>query len=147
MIYLESSALLALYLGQPGARQVQQILSSTDEVVGSQLLALEVPVVLRRAFAARALDPDSHEDLLRRFDADLRHVTLRADLDRVTALVRADGRLARCRTLDAIHVGTALLYREDARLPLTLVSLDDRVREVASTVGLGVLPGRESMSR
>lgn len=140
MIYVESSALLELYLGQARAQDVRSILATPEEKVTSWVLAIEVPVVLRRVGASGLVDRDTLEALLSRFDADLARLSLRSDIERVAARVRLDSRLARRRSLDAIHVASALLLREETGLPVVVATLDDRVREVALSVGLAVIP-------
>jgi hypothetical protein len=140
VIYLEASTLLELYLGQARAQDARAILATPEEKVASWVLAIEVPVVLRRIAASGGVDRDALEALLARFDADLARLSLRSDLERVAARVRLDARLARCRSLDAIHVASALLLREETALPVVVASLDDRVREVARSVGLAIVP-------
>ena len=140
MIYVESSALLELYLGQARAQDVRSILATPEEKVTSWVLAIEVPVVLRRVGASGLVDRDTLEALLSRFDADLARLSLRSDIERVAARVRPASRLSRRRSLDAIHVASALLLREETGLPVVVATLDDRVREVALSVGLAVIP-------
>ena len=140
MIYLESSILLEVYLGQARALDAKAILAAPEEKVASWVLAIEVPVVLRRVGASGLLGSDALEELLARFDADVAGLSLWSGLEQVASRVRSDARLARCRSLDAIHVASAMLLREETALPVMVASLDDRIREVAQSVGLAVLP-------
>ena len=140
MIFVESSMLLELYLGQPRADEARAILAAPDEKVASWLLAVEIPVVLRRARAAGKLDAETLETILARFDADAARLSWRSDGEQVAARVRLDARLARCRSLDAIHVAGAVLLREETGLAVVLASLDDGVREVARAVDMPVVP-------
>jgi len=140
LIYLESSILLEVYLGQARALDAKAILAAPEEKVASWVLAIEVPVVLRRVGASGLLGSDALEELLARFDADVAGLSLWSGLEQVASRVRSDARLARCRSLDAIHVASAMLLREETALPVMVASLDDRIREVAQSVGLAVLP-------
>jgi predicted nucleic acid-binding protein len=48
--------------------------------------------------------------------------------------------LAECRTLDALHLATALYLRERASEGFRLVTFDDRMRQTGLKLGLEVGP-------
>ena len=59
--------------------------------------------------------------------------------DGVVARARATFQVEPVRTLDALHLATALILQE-AVGPLAVLSLDERVRANATALGLAVLP-------
>ena len=130
MTYVDSSVLLAVYLDQPESDRGRAVLAEDPALVSSWLLAIEVPVVLRRAFGGKR-DARRLSAALARFDGDLAAIGLVAGLPEVADRVRRDPRLADCRSLDAIHAATALIIRELSGRPLRLVTFDARLSQVA----------------
>ncbi|CAN5875243.1 hypothetical protein BH23GEM9_BH23GEM9_07850 [soil metagenome] len=135
MIYLDSSVLLELYLGQPRANEAREILDRPDAKIASWLLLVEVPIVLRRA-----LDGPEYRQVLTacldRLDEDVQHIGLVDALTDVAIRIRSDNRFAQCRSLDAIHACTALLLREWTGRVVRLETFDDRLARLASELDL-----------
>ena len=140
MIYLDSSLLLTIYLSQPGAAEGRQVLGLRDPKVSSWLLAVEVPIVLRRALAGRPADRTLLDAALAAFDADVAALHLISDLPEIARRVRTDLRLSGCRALDALHVATALHVQEETGSRLSLATFDESQRRLASGLGLRTLP-------
>lgn len=138
MIYVDSSVLLTIYLSQPRAQDARLLLGSAEAKVSSWLLAIEVPIVLRRSLGAREVALLG--DALAAFDADLQGLHLYAGLPEIANRVRTDVRLAQCRALDAIHVASAMLVREESGQPLTLATFDCDQQRLAAACGLATLP-------
>ena len=136
MIYLESSALLSVYLEQQDGERIAPLFRQPAPLVSSWLLLPEVWVSLRRRAAEGGAPADVVEDALARFDEDLAELDLMDDVGAVNDRIREDGRFSRCRTLDAIHVASALWWQESTALPVRMATLDRRVAEVAEAVGL-----------
>lgn len=140
MIYVDASVLLAVYLSQPRSHEARAILALPDQKVASWLLAIEVPVVLRRVLGPRPRDRRLLEAALLAFDQDCRALHLYAGLPEIASRVRSDERFASCRALDAVHLATALLLREESNVQLQLATFDDRLRGAAATFAVPVLP-------
>jgi len=136
MIYLDSSVVLSVYLDEDGTDDIIRIIEGRTTLVGSWLLPMEVYVSLRRN-VGRVVEAQSFvEDTLSRFDEDLGDIELMEDVGAVSDRIRDDPRLARCRTLDAIHVASALWWQESTASPVRVATLDRRVAEVSQAVGL-----------
>jgi hypothetical protein len=75
-----------------------------------------------------------------RLDEMLGSMILKPIDDEVMAYLRQDVRLAGCRTLDALHLATALLFQSHSEEPITLLTLDGRMQALARDVGLRVAP-------
>jgi len=135
LIYLDASALVkAMREEEKGAKVLRSYLEGA-ELVSSELVLTEVPRALRRKAAERPgfrLEP-----ALQRAEETLDRLALRSVND---ALLLAAGRFAEpfLRSLDAIHVATALLvYPIDA-----FVTYDKRQAAAARLAGLqAVAPG------
>jgi predicted nucleic acid-binding protein len=137
MIYFDSSTLLGIYLSQSDAERARGLVASQEPKASSWLLAIEVPVVLRRTLGLT--DKTRLASALSSFDAVLDGITLVSDLPEIAARIRVDPRFSKCRSLDAIHVASALLLREETGRPLMFATFDDEQRQLAVACGFGVL--------
>jgi predicted nucleic acid-binding protein len=127
LIYVDTSALLKLVKDdEPEANALRHFVDQADpELVSSALLAVEA----RRAMLR------NRPDGLPKVDLILNDVGLLGVSD---AVIESAGRLPDpllC-SLDAIHLATALLIREDLEAVLTY---DDRLAAAAAAHGLAVL--------
>jgi len=138
-LYAESSAVLRWLLGADGAATVQAEFVGAEAVVTSALTSTEVARTLQRLVAARAIDLRAHEAAKARYSTASAHWHIYGVSDAV--LARASQAFPRepVRTLDAIHLATAVLFSREVN-PATILSADDRIRDNAQALGLGVSP-------
>ena len=139
IVYAESSAVLAWLLGEQPAAAVRRLLAGAERVVASTLTPLECSRALARAVAAGQL-PEADAGAASRL---LAHASPGWALLEMTgpALERARQPFPAepVRTLDAIHLASALEFR-NALGQLTLLSLDERIRANATALGLPAAP-------
>jgi len=127
VLYLDSSAIVKLVAREPETPELVEAVRADPAVVSSALAWTEVIRAVRRARGrvARARDVLEGIALVPIDDGILRGA---ADLAPVAL-----------RTLDAIHVATALSLRGDLA---SLVTYDDRLAAAATAAGIrGVAPG------
>ncbi len=124
MIYLDTSAFLKSVLDEPQSPALRRYLDEVDPdaLVSSKLLAVESRRGILRNRRAR----------MPAVDAALAVVTL---LDISDTVIESASRLPdpMLRSLDAIHLATAMLIREDVNV---LLSYDDRLTAAAASHGL-----------
>ena len=134
-LYLDSSVLLRLVLAEPEALEEVR---KADVLVSSELLAVESRRTIDRLRHQGALPPDA---ALRRLDivtdwleaVDL--VLLRAPI-----LARASEPLPMpLGTLDAIHLATALVWRDRMSEILTVATHDNALGQAARSFGFSVI--------
>ena len=126
-LYLDSSALVKLVVAEPESAALLKLLRTSPIRVSSTLSLAEVPRALRRAgFSAGAR---------RRARDVLARVNL-VDIDRRVLSGAAALDPAALRTLDAIHLATALSIREDLQ---AVVTYDRRLTAAAQRAQLEVL--------
>ena len=123
IVYLDSSIALRTILDVPERVRLQRWMDAPDtQFVSSRLLCTEVIRVLRRD----GRPPSDAGPLLSRVGLfDIMHQTH----------VVAESIQWHIKTLDALHLATALLIGE----PVTLASHDARMNEVAEHLGLRVM--------
>ena len=127
LVYLDSSALVKLVVAEPESSVLADFLRGWSERVSSAVALTEVPRALRRAGFGASERRRSREVMARiaLVDVDRRILVAAAALD-PPAL----------RTLDAIHLATALVVREDLA---GLVTYDRRLAAAAERLDLDVL--------
>lgn len=134
--YFDSSVVVALLSDEPNSGRAFGLWQATRQRVGSVLLAVECEVAARRIAMAR---PALAVEATARLAEVLEEVLLKNVDDEVLQMVRRTPAIARCRSLDAVHVATALHFAERSDEPLALATFDARMAEVAAAVGLRVV--------
>lgn len=137
--YVETSALLSWLFGEARADPVDECFEVASALLTSALTMTEAERAIARGEALGDLSADEAA-ALRAALADLTDAWTVFD---VTDDILRDARIRfpkePVRTLDAIHLATA--RKAARRLPsLTVVSLDERVRENARMLSLAVAP-------
>lgn len=140
--YWDSSALLEILLDGAGAASAARYWRDDEVRLTSVLLEAECVTVLRRAARSLGIAPDAPA-LHKRVAAleGIRQAMIVRDVDGevLDVLRRADG-LDQCRSLDALHLATAMLFRLHLDEALVICTFDRRMRELATTHGFPVIP-------
>lgn len=139
IIYAESSAILAWLLGEPSEIVALGELEGADSVVTSSLTAVECSRGLARARALGRVSVADELAALRLLDVAESSWDVHDLSERVMARARAAFPSEPIRTLDALHLATALIFRE-ALGDVRLLSFDARIRENARALGIPVTP-------
>jgi predicted nucleic acid-binding protein len=136
-LYVETSAVLGWLFGEPTAAEVARAIDAAEVVVTSALTFVEVERAIHRAVSQHVVkESDAHK---------LRGVLARERSQWIT-MVLTDDVLARAgrafpvepvRTLDAIHLATALAFVE-ALPDLKMLATDRRVLDNATSLGLAL---------
>lgn len=125
LAYVDTSCLVAIAFGEPGAVQLGERLERYDRRFASNLLEAE----LRSAFLREGVD-GSTETLL----SWMTWVYPSRPLSREYARIARAGYL---KSADIWHLAHALYLAPDGA-GLDFLTLDERQRQVASSVGLGI---------
>jgi len=137
--YAESSAIVAWLLGEEEGEPVRRCLASAHLVIASDLSLVECDRVLRRAVTLGDLsDADAAQRRGRLAEAAEHWVVLAIDRE---IIERARGPFPRepIRTLDAIHLATALQAR-NLVTQMQVLTLDARMRANARALGFDIAP-------
>jgi predicted nucleic acid-binding protein len=133
-VFFDTSALSKRYVEEPGSEQVRSLSSTADALGVSVLVVPELISTLCRLVREGRLSPENYQSLKSAVQTDL------ADADLCDLSQDAFDQALHClerhplRALDALHVGSALVYQPDI-----FVSADRRQIEAADREGLAVL--------
>lgn len=139
-IYAETSAVLAWLLDEPSGSRVAPFLRPPSPVVVSDLTLIECDRTLRRLVGQRPETVADADALRSRLVALAAGWSIEPIAKPVVDRARAQFPDDAIRSLDAIHLATALVIRA-AVGDLDLLSLDERIRSNAVALGFRVLPG------
>ena len=142
MIYLDTSALLKLYIREAGSEIVQTCITSQDEPLPVwELQQAEVMNALRLKVFWGDIANEQANQLIELFEQRMRRGQyFFPAIDRIElmeafrTLTRETPRIG-CRTMDILHVACALQL-----VPDRFVTFDERQRRLASFAGLHALP-------
>ena len=133
MIYLDSAAAVKLVHAEADSAALQNFLDErlTIEWVSSSIMEIETYRAL-----VRATGPADMPGVINQFHA-LLDLIVRIEIDSGIRILAQTVTPPSVRSLDAIHLATALRLRDQGRLT-TFVTYDKRLAEAASTTGLPV---------
>jgi len=138
-LYAESSAVLAWLLDENAAEDVRRLLAAAEIIVASDLTLIECDRFILRATALGELTEAEAADRRAYLTAAASHWHILRVAPEIVERARQPFAGEPIRTLDAIHLASALVART-AMAGLTLLSLDDRVRNAGKKLGLDVVP-------
>ena len=140
--YIDSSFLLSIILGQNEPDNLENFWHANPVRVSSLLLDAECLIALRRLAGqnektiTRKWLPEKQKSL----NTLLEEIS-RKSITKTTIEILQDRKsLSRCRTLDAIHIATALEFRAHADENITICTLDTRMAAIASKNGFDLYP-------
>lgn len=139
MIYAESSAVLAWLLGDERGGEVKSLLSGADDVIASELTFVECERILIRAVATEEAAEAQAAGRKATLNRAVAHWTRLGLSQEILTRATLPFPIEPVRTLDAIHLATALAVRS-AGPELRLLSLDRRIRENGEQLGFEVVP-------
>lgn len=147
--YVDSSALVAVYVSERFSKAARRALRAVPQVPFTQLHELEVPNAFELLVGRAVMTPEECRTIRLQLHDDIenqRLVRLSLDLDRVFADAYELSRLYTSkflsRSLDLLHVAAAR-----AATCTTFISADDRQLAVAKATGLAVIDIKRRVQR
>ena len=138
-IYAESSAVLAWLLGEEAVDRVRDVLRRAAVVTASDLALVECDRVLIRAARLGEIDEATAADRRRFLNAAAAHWHLWRVTSEILDRARRPFPAEPIRTLDAIHLASALAVRSAIR-DIEFLSLNDRIRRSGEQLGFRLQP-------
>ena len=141
-LYLDTSALVKLYVEEDGRPLVTKSVEEADSAATSLVAYVEA----RAAFALRRREgillAADHNRVLRDFENDWRTFFI---IDVTGPLVKNAGKLAErhaLRAYDAVHLASADFFQSTLEEAVTFASWDSRLETAAQRQGLSILRSR-----
>lgn len=135
--YFDTSVLLKRYVREAGSKRAAELLRRY-RFLSSAIVSLEALSAFSRRKAAGELSERGFEAILSRMRLDRDHWELvepsAAVLNRSEEMIDK----AKVRTLDALHIASALVFQDLSGLRVPFVTADERQRDGAQLVGLQV---------
>ncbi len=136
--YFDTSVLVKRYIREPGAARARSLMRRY-RFLSSVIAPVEAMSAFCRRRAAGELSPLDYAAILRRMRADREYWELveaaAPVLDRAEELIQQ----ADLRTLDALHLASAMVLRAGAGVNLPFVTADARQRDAARQMELEVV--------
>ena len=139
-LYVDTSALVKLYVDEEGAEAVRSAVERTDVVVTSAIAYVEARAAFARRRHEGGLSASSHRRTTRALDHDWpRYLTIEV----ATSIIREAARLTdthRLRAYDAVHLASAVTAHRRLVGPFVFASWDASLEKAAKREGLEPLP-------
>ena len=139
-LYCDTSALLKLYLAEPGSAEFTRAVAGRDDLVVSDLAVTEIASALSRRVRQGAVTPEGarrvHRTILESLDgAPYQRVELTREVHRRAEHLLLTPTKTPLRAADALHLALALSARA-----ASMATFDARLAAAARAVGLAVYP-------
>lgn len=141
-LYLDTSALVKLYVEEEGSSLVRETVQQTETVATSAIVYVEARAAFSRRRRERHFSSGDYRRVIQDFDADWEHYIL---LEVTDSLIRKAAELAESHALrayDAIHLASAKVLRERLREHVLFASWDSNLLTAARHEGLEPVRGR-----
>ncbi|MDR2631735.1 MAG: PIN domain-containing protein [Spirochaetaceae bacterium] len=131
--YFDSSMVLAILLEEARKKEAYEYWQNSSIRVSSILLRIETVVSLRRTYEyyKNKLDDNWLIEKLKILDEYLNEVNYRIIGTKIEREIYLKKELSKCRSLDAIHIATALKFREMTNVDIVLYTFDKTMHELA----------------
>jgi predicted nucleic acid-binding protein len=140
ILYLDTSALVKLYVRETGSVRVRNWLNKAAAAATSVVAYAEARATFARLHRSALTNPRRHRERVARLNADWESF-MRVELS--PSVVRLAGETAETyelRGFDSIHLASALWLRDRTDIPCRFAAFDQRLYEGATRAGLSVLP-------
>ena len=134
--YLDTSALVKLYVQEPGSERVRQVVDQATHVATSRVTYVEARAAFARRARERGMSHASYREVVRLFE---REWEAYARMEVTEPLIRLAGDYTEqyaLRAYDAIHLASAVSLRRDMRRPVAFLTADHHLTAAAEKEGL-----------
>jgi predicted nucleic acid-binding protein len=131
--YFDSSMILAILFEEARKKEAYEYWQNSSIRVSSLLLRIETVVSLRRTYEyyKNKLEDNWLIEKVKILDEYLNEVNYRIIGTKIEREIYLKKELSKCRSLDAIHIATALKFREINNADIVLYTFDKTMHELA----------------
>jgi len=141
LIYLDTSALVKLYVREPGTDDVQRLAKSSASIGTSLISKTEAAAAFSKAIRVGYLPPEearaAWETFLDAWPSVVRLAINETIVTQAGTLAFSHG----LRGYDAVHLATALSWQDTLDIPVLFATYDQQLWEIAKQVQIAVWPG------
>ncbi|MEK7845519.1 MAG: type II toxin-antitoxin system VapC family toxin [Nitrospinota bacterium] len=137
-IYIDTSTYLKLFLKEKGSDKARK-LAKKNSLLSSAIITSECFSAISRRKHSGEIDDKTFDKLINRTKNNLPYVEIIKLTDAVLRETEEILLRSTARTLDAIHIASALLFQELTGINLTFVTSDKKQEESAKHEGLKTL--------
>ncbi|MGQ0572333.1 MAG: type II toxin-antitoxin system VapC family toxin [Armatimonadota bacterium] len=146
-LYLDTSALVKLYVNEDGSTPVRQAVDEARLVATSAIAYVEARAAFARRYRERAMSTPDYRRSVRRFNTEWPQYFR---LEVTDVLIRSAARAAEryeLRAYDAVHLAAALTLKERLSDRVAFACWDVGLEAAARRAGFEQIPGRERRPR
>jgi len=136
ILYLDTSALIKLYIDEPGSEQVRDAVEKSKIVSTSRIAYVEARAGIARKFRTRELSRGEYKLMVESLEEDWPEYFV---VEVSEAIVKLGGELVEkypLRGFDAVHLASALMLKERLRSAIAFGCFDKSLNAAAKEEGL-----------
>ena len=137
-IYIDTSAYLKIFLKEKGSDKVRKLVKE-NSLLASAILTSECFSAFSRRRQGKEINDKTFDSLVNRVKKDLPYIEIVRLTDDVLRRTEELLLQSTVRTLDAVHVASALLFQESTGIALTFVTSDKKQAEFTNDKGLNTV--------
>jgi len=141
ILYLDTSALVKLYIEESGSQEVAQAVEEAQIVSTSRVAYVEARAGIARKCREGDLSKEEHDHVVEALIRDWDRYFIIEVSESVAKLGGALTEKQSLRGFDAIHLASALLIRDRASLDVSFFCFDERLKTAAQAENLLSLSG------
>lgn len=134
-LYLDTSTFVKLYVRESGSEEARSLVKK-GRILSSTILILESFSALSRKKRIREIDGKIFKNLVVQIKADLEYITIIRLSEEVLKKAESIALYSEARALDAIHVASAMIFKEGSNTRLSFVTSDRKQQQVANSQGI-----------
>ena len=140
IVYLDASALVKRYVAEAGSAEVEALIGEARAIGTAVVSRAEVAAALAKAARVGLVARDAAQKALESFNADWEHLIRLQFGEPLAARAATLAWEHGLRGYDAVHLATALVWRETLGEPVTVATYDRELWRGAQASGLSPWP-------
>jgi predicted nucleic acid-binding protein len=138
LAYFDTSALVKIYIHEAGSSRVRGLLTSY-EFLSSAITPIELHSAVQRRRRQDEITQPNYNSIVSRFAKDRSYWQLVEVVPQILSKAEELVKTANVRTLDAIHIASAIIIQDSFTTPLPIISADERQLAAAQSCRLSVI--------
>ena len=141
VVYIDSSVILSIIFQEKNLENSKEIWKKSEIRVSSILLEAECKITIKRTYNhnIKKLNTSWKNNKLEELDKILEEINFKNIDSSTMEIMSNEDLLSGCRTLDALHLSTALEFRKDIGDDLLIFSYDNEFNKIAQLLNFRTL--------